>query len=97
MKSKTIRTISSIMIAILAVMITATGCKKDTETDPETNDNNITLPDITGKAEPAPSSGCIITVPAARLRDLADQLTSENAPETKGALLALCVDCGPHP
>jgi integrase len=55
------------------------------------------LPDITGKAKPAPSSGCIITVPAARLRDLADQLTSENAPETKGALLALCVECGLHP
>jgi hypothetical protein len=48
MKSKTIKTMSSIMIAILAVMITATGCKKDTETDPETNNNNITLPDITG-------------------------------------------------
>ena len=43
MKSKTIRTMSSIMIAILAVMITATGCKKDETIVEEQDINNTEL------------------------------------------------------
>jgi integrase len=55
------------------------------------------LPDITGTAQPALPSGDTVTVPVAKLRELAEELTPDCVTEIRGALLALTAESGNRP